>query len=40
MQGLRSSLDGLKAAYFSPEDMEHIHSHDHKDGGHKEGEHK
>ena len=47
VQGLRSSLDALKAAYFSPEDMDHIGSHDkapephdHADEAHPEHEHK
>ncbi len=52
VQGLRSSLDALKAAYFSPEDMEHISGHkkegaDHDHGAeehpeheHKDGDHK
>ncbi|MFT5733773.1 MAG: nickel superoxide dismutase [Planctomycetota bacterium] len=34
VQGLRGSLDGLKAAYFSPEDLGHIDAHEHKDGDH------
>lgn len=48
VQGLRSSLEGLKAAYFSPEDMEHIMGHekagkehsDHDHKGHEHPEHK
>jgi nickel superoxide dismutase len=35
VEGLRASLEGLKAAYFSPEDLKHIHGHDHKEEGHK-----
>lgn len=38
VEALRRSLEGLKVAYFSPEDVKHVH--DHKDMPHPEHDHK